>query len=281
MLLFLVSTVPLELQRRIVNDALQRGELSTILSLACAYVVVAVIQGGIKLAVNIYRGWISETSTRHLRRIVFSTLGCASPDPGIAQTGVDISIVLAEAEPVGNFVGVSISEPLLQSGILISLLSYMTYLQPWMAAIALAGLAPQLLYVPIMQKAVNRRATARILSLRSISSTLNRHLFGKHSVAGLSRKADRVFDLNMGIYIIKYSLNFLMNSSFHLSMGGLLALGGYYVAIGKVDIGAVVACAGGLSRLNDPLGDLVDWFRELRVTQAKYGLIRTAELRAH
>ena len=281
MLLFLVSTVPLELQRRIVNDALQRGELSTILTLACAYVAVAIVQGGIKLAVNIFRGWISETSTRHSRRIVFSTLRGLNPGSGGARTGVDVSIVLAEAEPIGNFVGVSFSEPLLQCGILISLLSYMTYLQPWKALIALAGLAPQLIYVPIMQKAVNRRATARILSLRSISSALNRYRFGTRSIAGLSNKADWIFDLNMGIYVIKYSLNFLMNSSFHLSMGGLLALGGYYVAIGKVDIGAVVACAGGLSRLNDPLGDLVDWFRELRVTQAKYGLIRTAELRAH
>jgi len=278
-ILFLVSTVPLELQRRIVNDALQRGELPTILWLACAYVGVAIAQGGIKLVVNMYRAWISETSTRRLRGIVFATLAGADAHSGDARTGVDISIVLAEAEPVGNFVGVSFSEPLLQCGILISLLSYMTYLQPWMAAIALAGLAPQLIYVPAMQNAVNRRATARILSLRSISSALNYRADAAGLASSLSRKADWIFNLNMGIFKLKYILNFLMNGSFHLCMGAILALGGYYVSIGKLDIGSVVACAGGLARLNDPWGDLVDWFRELRVTQAKYALIRSAELR--
>jgi ABC-type bacteriocin/lantibiotic exporter with double-glycine peptidase domain len=277
-LLFLVSAVPLELQRRIIDDALQRGNLRSILLLAFAYVGVAIFQGGIKLAMNVFRGWISENATRRLRAIVFSALGGVNSRLPVARTGVDISIVLAEADPVGNFVGVSFSEPLLQCGILISLLSYMTYLQPWMALIALASLAPQLFYVPAMQNAVNRRATSRILSLRAISGRLNRGKSSADFVLSLSRKADWIFVLNMSIYKIKFFLNFLMNCSFHLSMGAILALGGYYVAIGKLDIGSVVACAGGLSRINDPWGDLVDWFRELRVTQAKYALIRTAEL---
>ena len=228
---------------------------------------------------NVFRGWISESATRRLRAIVFSTLGGKPSSLTAARTGVDVSIVLAEAEPVGNFFGVSFSEPLLQCGILVALLSYMTYLQPWMALIAVAGLAPQLIYVPAMQDAVNRRATARILSLRAISGALNRHEADADAVLGLSKKADWVFALNMSIYKLKYLLNFLMNISFHLSMGALLALGGYYVTIGRIDIGSVVACAAGLSRLNDPWGDLVDWFRELKVTQAKYALIRSAELR--
>jgi ABC-type bacteriocin/lantibiotic exporter with double-glycine peptidase domain len=75
-------------------------------------------------------------------------------------------------------------------------------------------------------------------------------------------------------------MNFLMNGSFHLSMAGILALGGYYVAAGKIDVGSVIACSAGLSRVNDPWGDLVDWFREFRVTQAKYVLLRSAELSA-
>lgn len=246
-LLFLVSTAPLELQRRIINDALQRGDVRRILILAIAYGGVAIFQGAIKLAMNVFRGWISESATRRLRAIVFSTLGGKPSSLTAARTGVDVSIVLAEAEPVGNFFGVSFSEPLLQCGILVTLLSYMTYLQPWMALIAVAGLAPQLIYVPAMQDAVNRRATARILSLRAISGALNRHEADADAVLGLSKKADWVFALNMSIYKLKYLLNFLMNISFHLSMGALLALGGYYVTIGRIDIGSVVACAAGLS----------------------------------
>jgi ABC-type bacteriocin/lantibiotic exporter with double-glycine peptidase domain len=134
----------------------------------------------------------------------------------------------------------------------------MTYLQPRMTLIALAALAPQVLYVPAMQNAVNRRATGRILTLRAISTALNRHVTGPRAATRLLKRADRIFDLNMSIYKIRYFMNFLMNGSFHLSMGGILALGGYYVAVGKFDAGIVIAYTAGLTKFNDPWGDLVD-----------------------
>jgi ABC-type bacteriocin/lantibiotic exporter with double-glycine peptidase domain len=278
--LCLVITVPLELQRRIVNDALKRGDFRTIAFLALAYFGVALAHRGIKLALNVYRSWVGENSTRYLRSIVLAADRRATDREAGSRRGVDISIVLAEADPIGNFVGVSLSEPLLQFGVLLSLLAYMIYLQPWMAVIALASLAPQILYVPAMQNAINSRATERILTLRAVSTALNRGIRGTDSVWRQLERADHVFDLNMSIYKIKYLMNFLMNGSFHLSMAGILALGGYYVAIGKIDAGSVIACTAGLSKISDPWGDLVDWFRDLRVTQARYALIRAAELQA-
>jgi ABC-type multidrug transport system fused ATPase/permease subunit len=278
--LCLVFAVPLELQRRIVNDALKRGDFSTIAFLALAYFGVALAHRGIKLALNVYRSWVGENSTRYLRSMVLAAERQTTDREAGSRRGVDISIVLTEADPIGSFVGASLSEPILQFGVLISLLAYMTYLQPWMAVIALGSLAPQILYVPAMQNAINGRATERILTLRAVSTTLNQGIRGNDSVWRQLERADHVFDLNMSIYKIKYFMSFLMNGSFHLSMAGILALGGYYVAIGKIDAGSVIACTAGLSKISDPWGDLVDWFRDLRVTQARYALIRAAELRA-
>jgi ABC-type bacteriocin/lantibiotic exporter with double-glycine peptidase domain len=276
-ILFLISVFPLELQRRIVNDALARGNFERIAVLALTYLCVALAQGAIKLVMNIYRAWVSENVTRYLRYAVLDRTAQAGAAPRPPHIGIDASIVLSEAEPVGAFVGVCLSEPLLQCGILVSILSYMTYLQPWMAIIALCGIAPQIIYVPAFQNRVNHRASSRILTLRAVSGALNRGEAGPAVTYRQLRRLDHVFDLNMSIFKIKYFMNFLMNGSFHLSMAGVLALGGYYVAIGKIDIGSVIACAGGLARINDPWGDLVDWFRELRVTQAKFALIRAVE----
>jgi ABC-type bacteriocin/lantibiotic exporter with double-glycine peptidase domain len=279
-LLCLVITLPLELQRRIVNDALQRREFHTIGALALAYFAAAIAQRGIKLAMNVYRGWVGESSTRYLRSTVLASDKRVEDRDAGSQRGVDISIVLAEADPIGSFVGASLSEPLLQCGVLISLLAYMSYLHPWMALIALGALATQILFVPLMQNAINRRATERILTLRAVSTALNRGLRGVDTSSRQLERADHVFDLNMGIYKIKYFMNFLMSGSVHMSMAGVLALGGYFVSIGEIDAGSVVACAAGLSKISDPWGDFVDWFRDLRVTQARYELIRAAELRA-
>ena len=65
---FLLSTVPLELQRRIVNDAIASGESNAILGLALAYAGFALLEGGIKLCLNIYRAWVSERAVLQLRR---------------------------------------------------------------------------------------------------------------------------------------------------------------------------------------------------------------------
>jgi ABC-type bacteriocin/lantibiotic exporter with double-glycine peptidase domain len=280
MLLCLVITLPLDLQRRIVNDALQHRDFHTIGLLALAYFAAAIAQRGIKLAMGVYRGWVGESSTRHLRSTVLAAERRLTDHETGAQRGVDISIVLAEADPIGSFVGASLSEPLLQCGVLVSLLAYMGWLHPWLALIALGALALQILFIPAMQNAINRLATERIVTLRAVSTALNRGLRGVDTPSRQLERADHVFTLNMSIYKIKYFMNFLMNGSVHLSMAGVLALGGYYVAIGEIDAGCVVACAAGLSKITDPWGDLVDWFRDLRVSQARYALIRASEKRA-
>ncbi|MGO7422826.1 ABC transporter ATP-binding protein, partial [Rhizobium ruizarguesonis] len=45
---------------------------------------------------------------------------------------------------------------------------------------------------------------------------------------------------------------------------------------GKTEIGTVVAFVSGLAKIVDPWGAIVDWYRDLRVTQVKFRLIRDA-----
>jgi ABC-type multidrug transport system fused ATPase/permease subunit len=274
-LVFVLSTIPLEVQRRIVNDALKKGSIGAIALLAAAYVAAELLQGALKMGMNIYRGWVGENSVRYLRGKVLG-LGASDGAPayGSRDEGVDIAIVVAEADPVGEFAGVAISEPLLQCGVLISLLGYMAYLQPLMAAVSLAAAAPQLLFVPPMQRMINRRAAARILTLRSIGSAVSHRMRLRPSEARQQGRVQQVFRLNMSIYRIKYLMNFLMNLSYHVGMASILALGGYFVATGRIEMGTVLAFASGLTKINDPWGDLVNWYRQLKVTQAKYTLIQ-------
>ena len=65
---FLLSAVPLELQRRIVNDVDRQRRLSeTIFWLAAAYAGVALAEQSLKLSLNVYRGWVAENTVRRLR----------------------------------------------------------------------------------------------------------------------------------------------------------------------------------------------------------------------
>ena len=133
-LLFLAGIAPLEVQRRIINAATGGASYLAILILVFAYLGLALLEGLTKLALNLYRGWAGEVAIRWLRMGVLAASECSheSPVDALAE-GVQLSIVLAKAEPVGGFVGTSVSEPLLQSGILIAVGGYMIYLQPLMA----------------------------------------------------------------------------------------------------------------------------------------------------
>ncbi|MBS0525715.1 MAG: ABC transporter ATP-binding protein [Proteobacteria bacterium] len=272
--LFGLSAVPLELQRRIVNGLTHETAFENIAWLALGYAGVALAEQLLKLSLNIYRGWVAESTVRRLRDTV-----CVL-DPGAQAAtaegaGIEIAMVLEEAEPIGGFTGISISEPLLQGGILVSVVAYIFVLQPWLALLGLLFFLPQTAFVPLLQGAINRRARERILVKRDVSGTI---ADGRLSIDASPKAGpiQRIFSLNMQIYWFKYVMNLLMNLMYHLSVAVALCVGGWMVLQGRIEVGTVVAVAGGLGKLNDPWGDLVNWAREFSVVGVKYRLFADA-----
>ncbi|MBL8699490.1 MAG: ABC transporter ATP-binding protein [Alphaproteobacteria bacterium] len=285
---FLTSMAPLELQRRIVNDVIGDRDARTLGLLCAAYAGVALAMGAIKLGLNVYRGYVGETATLDLRRQVHARMA-APPTAGVQgpecaeTTGAEIAMVIAEVEPVGGFVGISISEPLLQGGILVTVFGYMVYLQPWMALTSILLFTPQLVFVPLMQREINRRAARRIRVVREVSGHLveeARHESNDDGRGRFLRRIAEVFAINMQIFRWKFSMNFLMNGTYHIGVMAILLVGGGLVIEGRTEIGTVVAFISGLAQLNDPWGDLVNYFRESTTAQVKYRLIADAVDRA-
>ncbi|WP_422002731.1 ABC transporter ATP-binding protein [Reyranella sp.] len=269
---FLLSAVPLELQRRIVNAIVEHGALETIVWLAAAYAGVAVAEQSLKLVLNVYRGWVAEDSVRSLRTTAGEAAASAG-DSTAADAGVEIAVMLEEVEPIGGFTGISVSEPLLQAGILVSVLSYMLFLDAGLALLALAFFVPQMLFVPLLQGAINRRAQSRILTKRGLSGDIvNAALTSNHDGGWAREPIARVFALNMGIYKLKFTMNLLMNLMHHSAVAVALGVGGWLALEGRIEVGTVVAMVSGMGKLNDPWGDLVNWGREFSVVDVKYRL---------
>src|SRR5271169_6984485 len=170
---FLLEVVPLELQRRIVNDLVKHRPYSWVVGLCAVYAGTVLLQGGTKLALNIYRGWVGERAKRDLRRRVHTVIeNPAAASPAAEAQGITISMIVAEVEPIGGFVGESVSEPLLQIGIMLSVLAYLIHIDQWMALAAFGLFVPQLVFVPLLQSAVNRRTGARIQVLRQLGAAM-------------------------------------------------------------------------------------------------------------
>jgi len=206
---FLLEIVLLEIQRRVVNNLVKDRPFQLVIILCAAYAGAVLIQGATKLGFNIYRGWVSENATRDLRRHVIGYSRTAQADAPAEARGIGAAMIVAEVEPVGGFVGSSVSEPLLQAGILLSVLGYIVHLDRWMAAAALALFLPQLVFVPLMQGAINRRAGARVWVLRQLGiSTVESRVAPADQDSSDARRIDRVLQLNMAIFRLKFSMNF-------------------------------------------------------------------------
>lgn len=271
---FLIELVPLELQRRIVNDVVKQHDFIWVVELCAVYAGVVLVHGSAKLALNIYRNWVGERAVRDLRRRLRRMVACFSAAGDLGdQRGVQISMITGEVEPIGGFVGASVSEPLLQGGVMLSVLAYLLHLQAGLAAAGFALFLPQLLFVPLMQRAINRRSAARIWMLRGLSISLVARDDEKSRHRRDESRIDHIFSVNMGIYRLKFSMNFLMNLCNHLQIVVGLLLGGWYVLQGDLAVGGIVAYISGIGRLNDPWGDLVNYFRDASVNSVKYNLI--------
>ena len=275
---FLLEIVPLELQRRVVNDLVKHRSFSLIIGLGAVYAGTVLVQGGTKLVLNVYRSWVGERAIRDLRRRVHVLVDSTSAASSTLEAeGVQASMIVAEVESVGGFVGASVSEPLLQGGILVSVLAYMIHVDFGMAATAFAFFVPQLVFVPLMQGAMNRRTRARVQIIRQLSiSVVEGVTAGDARDRADDERIQHVFELNMGIYRLKFSMNFLMNLSTQLQIIGALLVGGLAVYQDRLEIGGVVAFISGIGRITDPWGDLVNYFRDVNLTSVKFGLLRDA-----
>lgn len=277
-LLFIADTIPLEVQRRLVNSAVKGGDFHVVLTLAIVFAALTLLQGLLKIGLNLYRNWAGESAVRWLR----NEISHVAQRPGTVLPsnkagGVEIAMIIAEVDPIGGFVGASFSDPILQSGVLLSVFGYLIFLQPFMALVGVLVFLPQCFLVPLMQGAINRRVGARIWVLRKISVMLVETLERDEKVnRSQSQRVNQVFRLNMSIYKLKFALNFTMNWLNSLGTAAILGIGGYFVVEGRTEIGTVVAFVAGLAKINDPWSDLVNWYRDYRVIQARYRLVANA-----
>jgi ABC-type multidrug transport system fused ATPase/permease subunit len=192
-----------------------------------------------------------QNSTMDLRTLINDLSHREGTHPVDAKAhGTEISMIISECDAVGGFVGDSISEPLLQAGTMVSVISYLVYLQPLMVFIIAAVLLPQFVFVPLMQLSINKKARTRIATLRAASAEIvgdqvdsDEMLLSQHQ----HQRFSRVFALNIGIYRLKFSMNFLMNLTHQLGVALILCAGGWFVVNGKTQIGTVVVFISGLA----------------------------------
>ncbi len=284
LLTMIIAPLPmvyLELQRRMVDEAVTERNLGFLARLAIAYLVVICIKSVLKYVLNMAKGIAIETVARDIRRRVMVKASEAH-DPkrragDVVPGATLVSILAAETEDMSGFAGDAFAVPLLSGGTVLYVVGYLIWVQPEIALLALAVYLPQLIIVPMTQHTINRLARLQIRLTRFLGHVAEH---GQQLHAGILRNAgrtliERLYRVRVWIYLRKYFLSELGN--FLASLGPLIVLtvGGYLVITGRTEIGTLVVFISGLQRIADPWDEMVNFYRAISNTSVIFAMINT------
>jgi len=267
-----LAMAPLELQRRLVNEALGAGDLALLARLGTVYLGVVVGTGLGKFALRMYQGWLAESAVLATRSQLARLH--AHREAGAEEDGQAVAIIDREVDQLGGFVGEGPSSFVVNVGMLAAIVGYMVVVQPVVAAVGLAVLLPQAVLVPILQRRVNRAMQTRVRLLRELGDRVaDEGGRGDAPRPRLERHLRRIYDNRLGIYALKYGMKAATNLLTNSAPLSILLVGGFLVIEGRTTVGVVVAFLSGLQRLEDPLRELLNAYRLAAQARVRHEMI--------
>lgn len=301
LLIFTIVSFPflyysLDLPKTIINKAIgggtgsrdllgwQLGQMEYLLALCTIFLALVFVNGGFKYFLNVYRGVVGERMLRRLRYDLFHRiLRFPLPQFRKVSQGEIVSMVTAETEPLGGFVGDSISLPAFQGGTLLTILIFM-FVQDWVLGLAAIALYPIQMYViPKLQTKVNELRKARTIKVRKLSERigevvtgiqeLHAHDTSRYELADYSVRMDEIFRIRYDVYKLKFLIKFLNNFIAQLTPFFFYSIGGYLVIKGDLSFGALVAVLAAYKDLSAPWKELLTYYQQQADSRIKYDLL--------
>ena len=278
-----LAMAPLELQRHIINTLAGHEKAERLALLCGAYLIAALVIGGLKYTVNIKSAGLGESMIRSLRQDIFT--GCSplrlDETPGETirdKSGTVVAMIATEAEAVGKFVGDCISTPIIQAGTLVSVLGYMLYTEPVLGLVVLFIAVPQIVIVPLIQRRINVQVKERVRTLRHAGDLIVDDLQGGASPASLRGSEigdafETIYGVRLRVFKLKFGLKLLVSALQSAGVFALLFFGGIMVLNGRTEIGIVVAFISGLDRVLDPWRELIAFVRSTSAAKVQFDLI--------
>ena len=283
MILFTVffRVFPLEMQKRIVNIAIQSRNLNALFMYCGLYIGAVVMAGVLKYIINVLQGYIGQKILYEMRTQLYAHI-LSLPLSFFRRTppGMVISSLTSELSGPGDFLGSALAVPVINLLTLITFAGYMVYLNPLLALLSFAIYPVEILIIPFLQKRYNKLNQDRINVTRSMSNAIGEAITGMHEIHGNAsypienKKLDTfgamLFRLRHRMNKNKFLVKFINN--FFQSLGPfiLFLVGGYLSIKGRLDLGALVAFLSAYEKLYDPWKELMDYYQDFQDSRVRY-----------
>tara|TARA_B100000959_G_scaffold267802_1_gene311711 strand:- start:77 stop:2758 length:2682 start_codon:yes stop_codon:yes gene_type:complete len=285
--------ISLDIPKRIINQAIGGvdmpdqilgfgvDQVSYLLALSVAFLLVVVISGALKFYLNVYKGVLGERMLRRFRFDLYTRI-LRFPSAHIRRiTPAEIiPMITAETEPLGGLIGDAIAAPAFQGALLLTYLSFIFQQDLWLGLASIALYPPQMYLIPRLQAKVNALAKTRVQTVRLLAGHIGETVQGATDIhandsgrferAKTSNQLGRIFDIREELYRRKFFIKFLNNILAQVTPFFFFSIGGYLVIQGDVSLGALVAVLAAYKDIGPPWKELLKFYQVFEDTRVKY-----------
>lgn len=273
--------VPLEMQKRIVNEAIYLRKIDLLFIYCGIYIAAVILASGLKFIINVLQSIIGQQAAADMRKGLYHHI-LTLPLNFFRRTqpGMVVASLITELATAGDFIGMAVAIPITSVLTLLAIAGYLFWLNPLLAALSLSIYPLVIILLPWLQKKANRENKKRVDTSRDLASKIAESISGIHEIQGNgaygieNRKYDRLVDTlskvrirwNVFRYAIKVSNNFFNN----LSPFIIFIMGGYLAINGRLELGALVAFLSAQEKLYDPWRELIDFYQGYQDASVSY-----------
>jgi len=280
------NVFPLEMQKRIVNEAINLKKIDLLILYGGLYLVAVVSASVMKYTINVLQTIIGQRTLAGMRKALYAHI--LSLPLGFyrkTQPGLVVGALTTELATAGDFIGMAIAVPATNLLMLLAFSGYLLWLNPLLAAITLSIYPVVLLLVPVLQKRVNRYNRKRVDATRQVSSTVGESVAGIHEIQANSAFSienkrfgslvDRLQKIRIIWNLYRFGVKALNSLFTNFSRFLVFALGGYLAINGQLELGALVAFMSAQEKLYAPWKELIQFYQAYQTAIVTYS--RTME----
>ena len=276
-----LRVLPLEIQKRIVNDVLAVGDVGQLFIYCLIFLLAVIFSSLLKLAVNGVQTVIGQRALTDMRRELYQhilrlPLSFFRKTP----TGTVVACLVTELAASANFVGAAIAVPMSNILTLVAIGAYLIWLNALLGIVTLSIYPIALFVVPLVQRGVNNWNKRRVDTSNRMASRITESVSGiseihaQGSFQNEERSYNSIIERLLKIRIIwslyRYGVKVTNNLFVGLGPVVVMLLGGYLLMQGETELGSIVAFLSAQEKLYDPWKELIEFYQTQQDANVRY-----------
>lgn len=277
----IARVVPLEMQKRIVDEAIASRRIDLLATYSAIYLAAFVTASGLKYFINLLQTVIGQNSLADMRRQLYDHI-LRLPQGFFrrTQSGLIVSSLVTELATAGDFVGMALAIPVANVLTLAAFAVYLFWLNPLLAAVSFSIYPLVLFLVPKLQKRVNHYNRKRVDATRSFSGRIGESVDGIHEIKAnaafgienrnLGKRIERLRNIRIKWNLYRFAVKVVNNLLTNFSRFLIFSLGGYLALKGRLELGALVAFLSAQEKIYLPWKELIRFYQAYQTAAVTY-----------